>query len=463
MEDGINSLAMKMQSHGISSAAKLPSDDRLLIMVKDPVDPQRPLLNSCTFYKGTDYLENFGAKTQADMDALPCWLQYNGNYHTKTGLWNAIKNPEGATTFDYKNREFRKITASCGLTTNRSTELFPNGSRVVKEADGRTVEKPNYKLNGDDQLYKTVSGERRRLVAYKDGVVNGEQAPDIMGRDKNGNTRGFSRYPGDHYEQRGPDDVVNDLGLSELWLKSAHHGYQTPDFIDREQGRDAAYYRFADYTGENRAHNKDTATAYVKVHDTYFPVKEVVAQFPDSSVAKAVQGEPTLDERLLLRMPTGNTFSPPSWVKATNATYFAKVCQEHGINPEWGDFDPKLTERLNKQYGDSEVLVEVDGNLVEATSIELPVRKSIIDVYHARQIFYESMTRSGERSGNMTSLAEAERRSKAPNGLGLENAMSKEAGALLTRVEGLPAESVDFSKAQPPPRYDSREQRGGRA
>ncbi|WP_314963910.1 hypothetical protein [Bradyrhizobium cosmicum] len=172
----------------------------------------------------------------------------------------AIKAPDGQkTTIEYKNSEFRKITTSLGLTAERDNDLFPVDKVVFK--DGKPEILPTFKLDGKAQIYETPAGNRRREVAHKNPHTSGEQAPDIMVRMKGGVMKGLSRLPDDGYEKCTAWELEADLG-GDVWLKSKLHGYQTIDFIERTFGPNQATHRLGDYVGESRGYNQDTHSAY---------------------------------------------------------------------------------------------------------------------------------------------------------------------------------------------------------
>ncbi|MGX5806056.1 VirE2 family protein [Bradyrhizobium sp. Arg314] len=448
-------LADRMERHRNKPPAKLPNDDSLLVAIRDPVDEDRnPHGTRWTFLRGADFQRQHGPKTPEDVDRELVYIKYNGNYHTKSGLWNAIKDPlSDETTLEYKDREFRRIAVRLGITAERTRDLYPSGTKIVTDERGKKTEKPNYALKGQDQFYNTPAGPRRRAVAYRDSHVNGELAPDCMVHMHDGTIRGFSRLPEDGFEGVSLEALEKERG--KLWLKSLHHVYQTPDYIDRTQGKGAALNRFADYAGENRAHNKNTDTAYVKIHDTYFPVKEVLNTYPDDIVSKAIKRGPTLDERMLIRMPTGNTFVSPNWAYEMHPDYFKAVCEDHGINPEWGKFKPKWHDRLNKYALHSRVLIEEDGNLVEEASV-MPENKAVLDEYPPERIFYEGDTKNGDRTGTFTSLAETHRQATSERNDGKDLSIPDEVTDILV-LSRERRESTSMS--QPPPRYDERSER----
>ncbi|MEI9425828.1 VirE2 family protein [Mesorhizobium sp. Cs1299R1N1] len=450
-------LAERMKRHQNKPAAKLPSDDRLLVASADPIDSvKNPKGTRWTFLNGSEFQKEYGPKTPEEMDRELVYIKYNDSYHTKSGLWNAIKDPNSVqTTLTYKDREFRRIAVSCGLTAERSRDLYQSGTKSVTDEKGKKSQKPNYALKGQNQLYDTNAGPRKRAVAYKDAYVNGESAPDCMLRLPNGLITGFSRLPGDGLTGFSPEQVEGKLG-GKLLLKSLNHGYQTLDYINRTQGRDAALHRFADYLEENRAHNKNTDTAYVKIDDTYFPVKQVLSSYPDDRVSKTIGGSrPTLDERILIRMPTGNTFATPDWVAESHPDYFKGVCKAHGINEEWGRFKPKWNERLDKHASHSRVLIEEDGNLVEDASL-VPKEKSVLDVYPPNRIFYEGDSKYGDRTGNFTSLAESYRRATSERNDRSELNIPKDVTDILLHARERFERFERGGSSQPPPGYDAR-------
>ncbi|RZN13695.1 hypothetical protein CWO90_44400 [Bradyrhizobium sp. Leo121] len=486
--------ALQLRVNRRTDAAKLPSTDDLLIAVKDTTLREHGLsivlLNSngfedpleknvYTFFTGADFqaLPKLGNKTAKQMDEELIYIEYAGNYYTKNGLWNAITAADGQkTTIEYKNSEFRKLTTALGLTAERDNDLFPAGETKKRDNDGKIVLKggkpeivPTFKLDGEEQRYKTPAGYRRREVAHTNPHTSGEQAPDIMLRMKSGVMKGFSRLPDDGYHECTARKLEASLGGT-IWLKSKLHGYQTIDFIERTLGENQATHRLRDYVGESRGYNQDTHTAYVKIDTTYFPIKEVVDLLPDDVAVQAVQGPPSMDamdHRIIVRMPEGNTFVTPDFLSKKHPEYFREVCKEHGINPQWGTFKPNAlwNKMLDKYASHDRVLVEVDGTLVEGHSIELPDGKSIMDTYPPEKIFY---AQDGKASGvsytkpSFTSLAQTMQRAGQEKNKGekmdLPNSVTEQ---LLSRQGGESGGTSDTSRPQRPPsdRYDDRNDR----
>ncbi|CAK11553.1 VirE2 family protein [Rhizobium johnstonii] len=492
-EDKIEAVAkrlsrLKVVASRPPKAARLPSNEIMLIGVQDielkrlgiPVVPvgrdaseDDPAKNAYTFFKGTEFqaLNGVGNKTPKELDHELVYIMYHGNYYTKNGLWHAIKAPDGQqTTKDYKDYEFRTITTSLGLTAERDNRLYQNGEAVKKDQNGKTVFKdgkpekvPLYRLDGEKQIYKTPAGDRRREFAHRDYHTSGEQAPDILHRRSDGKIKGFSRLPNDGYETVSAWEMEADLG-GQVWLKSKLHGYQTIDYIESTQGTDQATYRLRDYVGEDRGYNGNTHSAYVKIDTTYFPINEVVEGLPDDPAAKAVQGKPSMDameHRMIIRMPEGNTFATPDFVASHHPEYFKSVCNEHQINQQWGKFKPDWNKMLDKYASDSRVLVEVDGTLVNAGSIELKDRASIVDTYASDRIFYADDGKT-DRGGiytkpSFTSLAQTLQRATQQKNEGkrldIPNCVTD---ILIGRSGPHLGDVIDVASPQPPPTADSR-------
>ncbi|CDX20916.1 conserved hypothetical protein [Mesorhizobium plurifarium] len=484
---------LKLAARRPTRAASLPSDESMLIGVPDtklqrygiavaPVDPEAsaddPRKNVYTFFKGKEFqaLKDLGNKTSKEMDNELVYIRYNENYYTKSGLWHAIKAPDGQrTTKDYKNKEFRRIATSLGLTAERDNDLYQNGERTKKDEDGKTVFKdgrpekiPVYKLQGEEQIYKTPAGDRKRDVAHKNPYTSGEQAPDILHRRTDGTIKGFSRLPDDDYQEVSAWELEADLG-GQIWLKSKLHGYQTIDYIESTLGENQATHRLRDYVGEDRGYNRDTHSAYVKIDTMYFPINEVVKDLSTDPAAVAVQGNPSMEamqHRIIVRMPEGNTFATPDFVASRYPGYFKDVCDEHGINPRWGEFKPDWDKMLDKYASDSRVLVEVGGALVEGDSIELPDGKSILDTYEPEKIFYadDGTTSRGEiyTKPSFTSLGQTLQRSTQQKNEGKQLNVPDSVTESLLRGRGPDlGEVIDVEGAQPPPgsRYDPRNDR----
>ncbi|WP_292627180.1 hypothetical protein [Mesorhizobium sp.] len=485
--------ALKLATRLRAKAARLPSDESMLIGVQDvklakygihvvPVDPEAseddPEKNVYTFFKGTEFqaLNGIGGKTAKEIDNELVYIRYNDNYYTKNGLWRAITAPDGRyTTKDYKDYEFRNITTSLGLTAERDNELYQSGEGIKKDQNGKTVFKdgrpekvPVYKLEGEEQIYKTPAGNRRRDFAHKNPYTSGEQAPDILHRRTDGKIKGFSRLPNDDYEQFTAWELEAELG-GQIWLKSKLHGYQTIDCIESTLGEDQATYRLRDYVGENRGYNRNTHRAYVKIDTTYFPISEVVKELPTDPAARAVQQNPSMDameHRMIIRMPEGNTFATADFVASRYPEYFNEVCNECGINPQWGKFKPDWDRMLDKYASDSRVLVEVDGSLIEGDSIELPDGSSIMETYNPDKIFYADDGKTN-RGGiytkpSFTSLAHTLQRSTQQKNEGKQVDIPNCVTDSLLRRRGPDfGEVIDMASPQPPPgsRYEARHDR----
>ncbi|UGA48975.1 hypothetical protein J4G48_0049845 (plasmid) [Bradyrhizobium barranii subsp. apii] len=108
-------LAALLRASGRNTAARLASNDDLLIAVKDttlkengiPIEPLNSdgsadpaEKNVYTFSAGANFqaLAKLGNKTAKQMDGELVYIRYEGNYYTKNGLWNAIKAPDGPKT-----------------------------------------------------------------------------------------------------------------------------------------------------------------------------------------------------------------------------------------------------------------------------------------------------------------------------------------------------------------------------
>ncbi|MCP3477835.1 hypothetical protein NLM33_47975 (plasmid) [Bradyrhizobium sp. CCGUVB1N3] len=485
--------ALKLSAARRTVAARLPSNDDLLIAVADTTlranGIQTVPLNSedsenrsrkknvHTFFTGADFqaLPKLGNKTAKQMDEQLIYIKYEGNYYTKNTLWNAIKVPHNEKhKIDYKNAEFRKLTTSLGLTAERDNRLFESGKTEKRDKDGKIVLKdgkpeiiPTYKLDGEAQLYNTPAGKRRRAFAHQDPHTSGEQAPDIMLRMKNGVMKGFSRLPDDAYQECTAWDLEAALD-GVVWLKSTLHGYQTIDFIERTLGPEQATHRLRDYVGESRGYNQDTHSAYVKIDTIYFPIKEVVQLMPGDEAVQAVQGPPSMeamDHRMIIRMPEGNTFVTPDFLAGRFPEYFQEVCKEHGINPQWGTFKPDWNKMLDKYASHDRVLVEVDAALVEGHSIKLSKGESIMETYAAKQIFYAD---DGSARGvtytkpSFTSLALTLQRADQEKNKGTTLDVPASVTERLLSGRGTEAgSSSNTSKPQPPPssRYEDRNDR----
>nr|WP_245355834.1 hypothetical protein [Rhizobium leguminosarum] len=481
---------LRMTASRPAKAAKLPSDESMLIGVNDirlkrlgipvvPVDrdasEDAPEKNVYTFFKGTEFqaLKGVGNKTPKELDRELVYIMYDGNYYTKNGLWHAIKARDGQqTTKDFKDYEFRTITTSLGLTAERDNELYQNGEASKKDQNGKPVFKdgqpekvPVYKLDGEKQIYKTPAGDRRREFAHRNAYTSGEQAPDILHRRSDSKIKGFSRLPHDGYETASAWEVEADLG-GQVWLKSKLHGYQTISYIESTQGLEQATYRLRDYVGEDRGYNRNTHSAYVKIDTIYFPIKDVVKELAGDPTAAAVQGKPSMnamEHRMIIKMPEGNTFATPEFVASQHPEYFKKVCTEHGINQEWGRFRPDWNKMLDKYASDSRVLVEEDGALVDANSVNVKDGASILDTYGPERIFYADDGKSGKSvytKPSFTSLAQTLQRATQQKNEGKKLDVPNLVTDILLRRHGPDLGEV-IDVAQPPPggRYDARDDR----
>ncbi|WP_157386098.1 hypothetical protein [Sinorhizobium medicae] len=103
---------LKLAAERPGKAARLPSDESMLIGVQDfelkrsgitvvPVGGDAPEDDRAkiayTFFKGTEFqaLNQVGNKTPKELDRELVYIMYDGNYYTKNGLWHAIKAPDG--------------------------------------------------------------------------------------------------------------------------------------------------------------------------------------------------------------------------------------------------------------------------------------------------------------------------------------------------------------------------------
>ena len=190
----------------VDQAQKLASDEKLLIS-DGPVRPERP--KQISFLTRDQHEKKYGRRLEKDeLDARAVLIRddVTGSYLPKIRVYTKMLTEEGG------HDQFNALMDELGL----SQRPFNEGLREVPI---------------QDRFYDTPAGIRERRRLFKYPLQAGEENPDLLLRNSEGEFIGI--YPKLEGVER-LSALTDHYGIKNVWLKTSGNVYKTPEVYNSE-------------------------------------------------------------------------------------------------------------------------------------------------------------------------------------------------------------------------------------
>lgn len=378
--------------------------------------------------------DTFVGTVKAKLDYLPTKAEFNascrlyrdgaGNYYPPplafdkidvpeqlNADWHGLQPPErDRLRFHYKLDVWNRAHEQMGIT----------GTRIFYETDKNIPLDRNYRLKPEHKYVETKKYGRREIQKrYENEFQAGSLLPDILIKTPENDIHFVYRFAGDKYANKTfaqfEHSVKNTFGNNaEIKLKSKSGIMHDSKYLESwEHG--SADIRFAEFAGENRAHNKQLPLATVNMgrqpdgnggltSDRHVSVEFLLQNASGTPWAHALKkGE--LWDRVQVLARDGNRYITPPRLQYSDPEHFTQLMNRVGLPVSMGLQSHAESIKFEQLDAKPAVLVASSPELRECRDIAQERWREVID----KQVLIADRNEKGQRTGTYTSALEYKR------------------------------------------------------
>nr|UVY99860.1 type IV secretion system single-stranded DNA binding protein VirE2 [Agrobacterium fabrum] len=312
--------------------------------------------------------------------------------------------------FQYKLDVWNHAHADMGIT---GTEIFYQTDKNIK------LDR-NYKLRPEDRYVQTEKYGRREIQKrYQHELQAGSLLPDIMIKTPQNDIHFVYRFAGDNYANKQFSEFEHTVKRrygdeTEIKLKSKSGIMHDSKYLESWE-RGSADIRFAEFVGENRAHNRQFPTATVNMgqqpdgqggltRDRHVSVDFLMQSAPNSPWAQALKkGE--LWDRVQLLARDGNRYLSPPRLEYSDPAHFTELMNRVGLPASMGRQSHAASIKFEKFDAQAAVIVLNGPELRDIHDLSPEKLQNL----STKDVIVADRNENGQRTGTYTSVAEYER------------------------------------------------------
>ncbi|CVI63660.1 VirE2 family protein (plasmid) [Agrobacterium leguminum] len=373
---------------------------------------------------------SFIATAKGNLESLPTKDEFNkfcrlyrdgaGNYYPPPLAFERIDIPDSVSAdlhglqpeernssrFRYKQDVWNHAHAQMGIT---GTSIFYEQAENV-ERDRNNKPKPEFRY------VETIYGRREIQKCYKHPFQAGSLLPDIMIKTPQNDVRfAYRLSTGDDFTGKTFSEfersIKNLYGQdTEIKLKSKSGIMHDSKYLEAwEPG--SADIRFAEFAGENRAHNRQLPLATVNMggqdggFDRHVSVKFLFEGAPDSPWAKALKkGE--LWDRVQVLTRDGNRYMSPSRLQYSDPEHFGQLMDAAGLPKSMGQQSHAPSIKFEHFAANGVILAAIGPELRDIRDIPATELRNLSE----KNVLIADRNEKNQRTGTYTIAAEYERK-----------------------------------------------------
>ncbi|QCJ00992.1 VirE2 family protein [Agrobacterium larrymoorei] len=379
--------------------------------------------------------DKFAGIAKGNLDHLPTKREFNqvcrlyrdgvGNYYPPPLAFDKIEIPQDlAESWDkLELDEQRKARFQHKLEVwNRAhAEMGVTGTEIFYRANPNIKLDQNNKLRPENRYIHTEKyGSREIQKRYVHEFQAGSLLPDILIKTPQNDIHFMYRFAGDFYTGKRFEEfehaVKSKYGTdTEIKLKSISGIMHDSKYLESWE-RGSADIRFAQFAGENRAHNRELPYATVNMGrqsdrqggltpDRHVSVRFLLQNAPTSPWAQALKKGVYWD-RVQVLARDGNRYMSPPRLQYSDPEHFTQLMDRVGLPVSMGRQSHADIVKF-EQFGAQAAVIVADGaNLRELRDLS----EEKLQKLTPKDVLIADRNEDGHRTGTYTSVAEYERR-----------------------------------------------------
>ncbi|AAK90951.1 MULTISPECIES: type IV secretion system single-stranded DNA binding effector VirE2 [Rhizobium/Agrobacterium group] len=378
--------------------------------------------------------DKFAGTTKCNLDHLPTKAEFNascrlyrdgvGNYYPPPLAFERIDIPEqlAAQLHNLEPREQSKQCFQYKLEVwNRAhAEMGITGTDIFYQTDKNIKLDRNYKLRPEDRYIQTEKYGRREIQKrYEHQFQAGSLLPDILIKTPQNDIHFSYRFAGDAYANKRFEEFERAIKTkygsdTEIKLKSKSGIMHDSKYLESWE-RGSADIRFAEFAGENRAHNKQFPAATVNMgrqpdgqggmtRDRHVSVDYLLQNLPNSPWTQALK-EGKLWDRVQVLARDGNRYMSPSRLEYSDPEHFTQLMDQVGLPVSMGRQSHANSVKFEQFDRQAAVIVADGPNLREVPDLSPEKLQQLSQ----KDVLIADRNEKGQRTGTYTNVVEYER------------------------------------------------------
>ncbi|ACM39679.1 MULTISPECIES: type IV secretion system single-stranded DNA binding effector VirE2 [Rhizobium/Agrobacterium group] len=378
--------------------------------------------------------DRFAGTIKGNLNHLPTKAEFNascrlyrdgvGNYYPPPLAFDKIDLPEqlGASLHKLEPKERSKPRFQYKLEVwNRAhAEMGITGTAIFYQTNKNIKLDRNNKLRPEDRYIQTEKYGRREIQKrYEHEFQAGSLLPDILIKTPQNDIHFAYRFAGDAYANKRFEEferaIKNKYGSNtEIKLKSRSGIMHDSKYLESWE-RGSADIRFAEFAGENRAHNRQFPAATVNMgrqpdgqegttSDRHVSVDYLFQNAPNSPWTQALK-EGKLWDRVQVLARDGNGYMSPARLEYSDPEHFTQLMNRVGLPVSMGRQSHANSVKFEQFDLQASVIVADGPNLRDVRDLSQEKRQQLTQ----KDVLISDRNEKGQRTGTYTSVAEYER------------------------------------------------------
>ncbi|MGN7714861.1 type IV secretion system single-stranded DNA binding effector VirE2 [Agrobacterium radiobacter] len=376
----------------------------------------------------------FTGIAKGNLDQMPTKAEFNaccrlyrdgaGNYYPPPLAFDKISVPEQLEEkwgmMEAKERNKLRFQYKLDVWNHAHADMGITGTEIFYQTDKNIKLDRNYKLRPEDRYVQTEKYGRREIQKrYQHELQAGSLLPDIMIKTPQNDIHFVYRFAGDNYANKQFSEFEHTVKRrygdeTEIKLKSKSGIMHDSKYLESWE-RGSADIRFAEFVGENRAHNRQFPTATVNMgqqpdgqggltRDRHVSVDFLMQSAPRSPWAQALKkGE--LWDRVQLLARDGNRYLSPPRLEYSDPAHFTELMNRVGLPASMGRQSHAASIKFEKFDAQAAVIVLNGPELRDIHDLSPEKLQNL----STKDVIVADRNENGQRTGTYTSVAEYER------------------------------------------------------
>ncbi|GAJ95556.1 type IV secretion system single-stranded DNA binding effector VirE2 [Rhizobium rhizogenes] len=385
--------------------------------------------------------DSFAGTVKGNLDHLPTKAEFNascrlyrdgvGNYYPPPLAFDKIDVPEQLAAslhkLEPKERSKPRFQYKLEVWNRAHAEMGITGTEIFYQTDKNIKLDRNYKLRPEDRYIQTEKYGRREIQKrYEHEFQAGSLLPDILIKTPQNDIHFSYRFAGDAYANKRFEEferaIKNKYGSdTEIKLKSKSGIMHDSKYLESWE-RGSADIRFAEFAGENRAHNRQFPAATVNMgrqpdgqggmtRDRHVSADYLLQNMPSSPWAQALK-EGKLWDRVQVLARDGNRYMSPPRLEYSDPEHFTQLMDRVGLPVSMGRQSHANSIKFEQFDAQAAVIVAEGPNLRDVRDLSSEKLQQLSQ----KDVLIADRNEKGQRTGTYTSVAEYERlMMKLPN------------------------------------------------
>lgn len=376
----------------------------------------------------------FAGTSKGDLEHLPTKAEFNascrlyrdgaGNYYPPPLAFERIDVPAELSArwhnLEPKDQDKARFQYKLEVWNRAHAEMGVTGTNIFYQTDKNIKLDQNYRLRPQDRYIQTKYGPREVQKRYEHQFQAGSLLPDILIKTPENHVHLVYRSAGDKFANKSFAEFERIIKTkygsdTEIKLKSKSGIMHDSRYLESWE-RGAADIRFAEFAGENRAHNKALPLATINMggqpdgqggttRDRFVSVDFLMQHAPNSPWSQALKKGEQWD-RVQVLARDGNRYMTPARLEYSDPEHFAQVMNRVGLPHSMGRQSYANSIKFEQFAGQAAVIVANGADLRDIRDLS---SEKLQQQLTENNVLIADRNEKGQRTGTYTSAAEYKR------------------------------------------------------